>query len=73
MPGHDSFHLKSNQTTTYDITKSTFQVVPKLKWGPKCLKNLPFLALFGLEKQQKPYFRCYFDDIPSNYSHSPSI
>jgi len=40
MPSYDSFHLKSNHTTTYNIAKSTIQVVPKLKRGTKCIKIL---------------------------------
>ena len=33
MPGHDSFHLKSNKTMIYDISEPTSPAVPKLGKG----------------------------------------
>ncbi len=44
MPGYDSFHLKSNQTTIYDMEEPAAPAMSKLKMSTKSIKNLLFQA-----------------------------
>ena len=56
MPGYDVFHLKSNHTTTYDITRPTASAISRLGRGTKRIKKRLFWAYFGLKRQQKTLF-----------------
>ena len=57
MPGYDSFHLKSNQTTIYDMEEPAAPAMSKLKMRHKMRPNPAFL---GLKRQQKPLILMFF-------------
>ena len=56
MPGYDSFHLKSNQTMTYDITKPTAPSMPMLGKGTECIKILLSQASKDMQEPLVPMF-----------------
>ena len=57
MPGYDSFHLKSNQTTIYDMEEPAAPAMSKLKMRHKKYQKPAFS---GLKTQQKPLFPMLF-------------
>jgi hypothetical protein len=56
IPDHSFFHLKSNKSMRYEISKSTAPTMPTLGKGTECIKLLLSQASKGMHEPLVPMF-----------------
>ena len=75
IPDHSFFHLKSNKSMRYGISKSTAPTMPTLGKGTECIKLLLSQASKGMHEPLVPMFisRIWYTSAVQNFAHKTAV